>query len=107
VNIWTVSGRIKEKFEAIADEIVDMLIKKNEDYGDGNLLRYGLYGICVRIADKLARLENMVFKSPKTEETIEDTLKDIAGYAMNALRLLRERRLGKGIENFEWWDPRD
>ena len=107
MSIWTAQGNVQEKFKAIADEIVDMLVKKNEDYGDSNLLRYGLFGICVRLSDKVARLENMVFKAPAVDETLEDTLKDIAGYAVNAIRLFREGRLGRGIENFEWIDLRD
>jgi len=61
----------------------------------------------VRLSDKIARLENMVFKAPAVDETLEDTLKDIAGYAVNAIRLLREGRLGRGIENFSWIDLRD
>ena len=48
MSIWTAQGNVQEKFKAIADEIVDMLVRKNEDYGDSNLLRYGLFGICVR-----------------------------------------------------------
>ena len=107
MSIWTAQGNVQEKFKAIADEIVDMLVRKNEDYGDSNLLRYGLFGICVRLSDKVARLENMVFKAPAVDETLEDTLKDIAGYAVNAIRLLREKRLGRGIENFKWIDLRD
>ena len=107
MNIWKTVEHVEDKFKAIADEIVALLVQKNEDYGDENLLTYGLFGICVRLSDKLARLRNLTFKSVQKTDAIEDTLKDIAGYAINALRLLREGRLGRGIENFEWIDPRD
>ena len=78
-----------QKFEGIADEIVSLLDKKNKDYGDGNLLRHGLYGILVRVDDKTARISNLL-KSESSFESIEDNLIDIAGYAINAIRLLRE-----------------
>jgi hypothetical protein len=80
-------------FLDIASEIADMLIKKNADYGDKNLTKYGMAGIIVRLSDKLARLENLQGKKGHIDETTEDTLKDIAGYAINALRLKREGKI--------------
>jgi hypothetical protein len=80
-------------FLDIASEIADMLIKKNADYGDKNLTKPGMAGIIVRLSDKLARLENLQDKKGHVNETIEDTLKDIAGYAINALRLRREGKI--------------
>ena len=83
------------QIEKISKEIADMLIKKNHDYGDDNLVKRGLLGIIIRMEDKLARLDNLyiVPKKPHVEESLEDTLKDIAGYAINAIRLLREGRI--------------
>ena len=107
MDMWKPIEKVEDKFEAIADKIVELLVRKNEDYGDSNLLRYDLFGICVRLLDKLARLENLVFKAPAVDEMLEDTLKDIAGYVINAIRLLQEGRLSKGIEMFELIDSRD
>lgn len=83
------------KFEKIGKEIVDLLEKKNADYGDMNLCRHGLKGIIVRIDDKTARIDNLIKKDNITEvnESIEDTLKDIAGYCINAIRLLRDKKI--------------
>lgn len=83
----------KYTFLDISSEIADMLIKKNADYGDSNLIKHGMTGIIVRLSDKLARLENLQDKKGQVDETIEDTLKDIAGYAINALRLKREGKI--------------
>jgi hypothetical protein len=80
-------------FLDIVSEIADMLIKKNADYGYSNLTKHGMTGIIVRLSDKLARLENLQHKKGQVEETTEDTLKDIAGYAINALRLKREGKI--------------
>ena len=83
------------KIRKIGGEIVEMLIKKNHDYGDDNLVKRGLLGIIIRMEDKLARLDNLYIipKKPHVEESLEDTLKDIAGYAINAIRLLREGKI--------------
>ena len=70
-------------------------MEKNADYGDKNLLRFGTFGILVRCSDKLERIEHL-FKSekPKGEvgESEEQEWLDIAGYAMQAIRLIREKR---------------
>jgi len=83
------------QIKKISKEIADMLIRKNYDYGDNNLVKRGLLGIIIRMEDKLARLDNLyiVPKKPHVEESLEDTLKDIAGYAINAIRLLREGKI--------------
>lgn len=84
----------KSSFEEISLEIAKLLEQKNKAYGDNNLVKYGMFGVIVRLSDKLARLENISnLKKDEYDESIEDTLKDIAGYAINALRLKREGRL--------------
>ena len=82
-------------FTKHALEIGEMLEKKNALYGDENLLEYGLLGVLIRLRDKLARLENILFSDVEDSETLEDILKDIAGYPINALRLYRDGRLTK------------
>ena len=86
----------KEEYyqDALTDvsmEIMHLLIKKHIDYGPKNLERFGLYGILIRVSDKLERLINIVERGEAlvAEETIEDNLKDIAGYMQNALLLMR------------------
>lgn len=67
---------------------LNLLADKNADYaGDddpfANLKRHGLYGILVRMDDKLARLENYV-KSGRMvmdSETVRDTCRDLSNYA--------------------------
>ena len=53
------------------------------------------FGIIVRLSDKIARLQNLVQNEgkPKVDESIEDTLEDIAGYAINYLRLKKENKI--------------
>jgi len=80
----------------ICNEIVTMLVKKNADYGDSNLLEDGLLGIGIRMKDKVNRVINLSKRGgvPIVEdETVRDTLKDWVGYTLNAIRLLDEGRL--------------
>ena len=91
-------------FQEILEEIRELLEKKNRMYGDRNLEVTGLIGIAIRIMDKAARLHTLAtLAQDDTEETIEDTLKDIAGYAVNGIRLYREKRLRpKGVFGGDW-----
>jgi hypothetical protein len=78
---------------AIMDEIGNLLITKQADYGPGNINNaFGgpINGLLVRIGDKFERLKNL-FKSgsqPKYE-SIEDSFKDMANYAVIALMIQR------------------
>ena len=65
-----------------------LLVRKHEDYGPGNILAFGNLGVLVRMNDKVERLKHLSKsgKEPKNE-TIEDTLRDIANYAVIALML--------------------
>ena len=78
---------------AIMDEIGNLLITKQGDYGPGNINNaFGgpINGLLVRIGDKFERLKNL-FKSgsqPKYE-SIEDSFKDMANYAVIALMIQR------------------
>lgn len=88
-----------ENLLKVKEENVDLLIRKNNDYGDNNLVKHGLFGIVVRMDDKLSRLQNIVEKKNMmvNDETMNDTLMDIAGYAVNGIRLLRSNKIGAGI----------
>jgi len=81
-------------------EVMHLLLEKNAKYGNNNLAKYGHTGILVRLSDKLSRLENMaesgaknVNEYNKLRESIEDVYKDIAGYGILGLKLMREGRL--------------
>jgi hypothetical protein len=76
-----------EELVLVTNKLKNLLRSKHADYGSENLLRFGLFGIIVRMYDKLARLENLQNKKNKVNETIRDTLLDLAGYAIQAIIL--------------------
>lgn len=63
------------------DDQVDLLARKQHDYGHDNILKFGKLGVRVRLWDKIARYENLKARvgEVKNESTF-DTLVDIVGY---------------------------
>lgn len=87
---YTVTDYVADHYK-IALEIVELLDRKRADYGTENIKKFGSYGVLVRVSDKVERLINLSGKEPNFEG-IEDSWKDIAGYAILALIELREGR---------------
>jgi len=89
--------------EQISDELLNVLFKKHADYGPLNIaLAPGgaMNGLRVRMHDKLARLNHLVDKNDTPNyESIEDTLIDLANYAI--IGLLVQRRQWAGIPEEE------
>ena len=72
--------------------LTNTLVKKQRDYGHENIARFGRQGLIIRTHDKLARLENLtkVARSYQAQnESITDTVLDIAGYS--AIGVMWER----------------
>jgi len=94
INSVLLQGATKKEFEKIADVCAALVTVKNERYGDSNLIKRGVAGINYRLEDKLSRIENATkLESEKNSETILQTYFDIAGYCINAVRLLVEGKI--------------
>ena len=66
--------------------MVSTLVKKQLDYGHGNINKFGTTGILVRLSDKVQRFKNLSSKKLKPQvESIQDTLLDIVGYCVIGL----------------------
>lgn len=68
---------------------------KNADYGDSfhkSFKEYGLTMVCIRLEDKLNRLKQLSKKSDQKvlDESIDDTLMDLANYAIMTIMELRD-----------------
>jgi len=78
----------------VCDEIGNLLITKQADYGPGNINNAhggAINGLLVRIGDKFERLKNLFSnKTTPNHESIEDSFKDLANYAIIALMVERE-----------------
>ena len=79
-----------EKHKEICGKLNTLYEAKNKDYGDSfgkSYKEYGLTMSCIRLEDKLNRLKSLNSnKSIKVkDESIEDTLMDLANYAIMTL----------------------
>jgi hypothetical protein len=75
------------------NELATLLLKKHADYGPLNIaLAPGgaINGLRVRMHDKLARVNHLVDNNATPEnESLEDSFKDLANYAIIGLMVLR------------------
>ena len=78
------------KHERICKDVNDIYARKNKDYGDSfgrSFAEYGMTMPCIRLDDKLQRLKNLTRNGSASvnDESIEDTLLDLANYAIMTL----------------------
>lgn len=101
LTIRNVSKDVTEKIHLhndILTSIHKMYINKNHDYGDSvhdTYEKYGLVSFLVRMEDKLNRVRNLskddvkITDAKVKDEKIEDTLLDLANYAILAVMELK------------------
>ena len=86
-----------DKFELdtyeISDELLNLLLSKHKDYGPLNIAKSPggpINGLRVRMWDKIARINHLVDNGAEAEhESLEDSFKDLANYALIGLMVLR------------------
>lgn len=75
-----------ELHKDIVTNMNEMYKSKNEDYGDSfdkSLDKFGLLSSLIRLTDKMNRFEQLIDNDSKVnDESIEDTLLDMANYAI-------------------------
>lgn len=78
--------------DKITSEIVDLLVRKNANYGnsfDRQMDEYGMLAAVIRLDDKMSRLRALTKGEPdKVGESVDDTLRDIVGYTLLTLNWL-------------------
>jgi hypothetical protein len=88
----------EEDIKGITDSVAQTLLRKNADYGSASF-DLGLNGNMVHLWDKVKRYRTLVENSNKgiepNFESIQDTLKDIIGYAIIGLLILDEENKNK------------
>lgn len=74
--------------KSICEELNKLYEDKNHDYGDSFQKSFDEWGMvmpCIRLDDKLNRLKNLIKSDAKVDESIDDTLMDLANYAIMTL----------------------
>ena len=79
----------------VFQELQDLLMSKHKDYGPRNIADApggAVNGLRVRMHDKLARINNLHDSNKNPEhESLEDSFKDLANYAIIAMLVLRDK----------------
>jgi len=78
----------------ICNYLTETYESKNKDYGDSfskQFQEYGLISSAIRLEDKLSRFKNLIKNEAQVkDESIEDTLLDMANYAILTVMELRD-----------------
>ena len=82
-------------FKDYTNHLAEVLQEKNDAYGDSftkSVDKFGKTVIAVRLSDKFNRICNLIKRGEDKEndESLEDTLLDMAGYAILGLKYLKE-----------------
>lgn len=82
-------------FKDYTNHLAKTLQEKNNAYGDSftkSVDKYGLSVIGVRLSDKYNRIEHLITHNElkENDESLEDTLLDMAGYSILGLKYLKE-----------------
>ena len=87
-----------DEFKCITTEMFDLHSRKHADYGSSQgIVDLGERGLFVRIYDKTCRLRSLVWDSNErkvVDESVDDTLLDLANYAVMCL-IVRRGKWGK------------
>lgn len=92
-------GSESGEFRDITNSMIQTYQAKNQDYGNSfekSLYKFGLVASIIRLSDKMNRIESLSQKKAKVEsESIEDTLLDLANYAIMTVIWLRKNRINE------------
>ena len=89
-------------FKIVIDEMLNIFSKKNHDYGDSfekTMNEFGLVSSAVRLSDKMNRFKSLISSECEVQdEKIEDTLLDLANYAILTTIWIRKNDLSSNKE---------
>jgi len=75
----------KTSIDSVLNEAFNLGVRKNNDYGSDNILKFGIIGLIVRLGDKISRYKNLStnknIEQKVKDESLKDTLMDIINYA--------------------------
>jgi len=87
-----------EKFKEITEDMIHTYEAKNHDYGnsfDESCNKFGFVASVVRMNDKINRINTLYNQNgiAKVNEKLEDTLLDLANYAIMSVIWLGEHKI--------------
>lgn len=83
------SVQVREAAFIMCENLV-LMEGKQADYGTSSVGRFGLFGVVVRMTDKFERIRNLFNQGRRRRainESIRDSFRDVANYAIIALMI--------------------
>lgn len=81
--------RLEREFVSRAEALTLIFRSKQYDYGSGNIAKFGIGGVLVRMSDKIERLIHLQGRGTLPQnEAIKDSYSDLAVYGVIALMCL-------------------
>ena len=82
-----------KRFREITNSMADLYERKNKDYGDSfsnSLDEFGVIAGVVRLSDKMSRIKALTQNGEQLvlDESIKDTLQDLANYSIMTMMWL-------------------
>lgn len=95
INYNSIIIELHELHKKILNEIHDTYKRKNADYGNSfgeQFIEYGLLSAVIRLDDKMRRLKQLLKNEAQVkDESIRDTLLDLANYAIMTIMELDKK----------------
>ena len=88
-------GRVLSEMDALHE-------RKNHDYGDSfskSFAEFGLVSAVVRMSDKMERLKSLCKKEALVNESVRDTLIDLACYAVMTVAEIDAAKMDEIMDN--------
>ena len=107
ISIHTTNGELRKKMlehDNICKFIHDLYVRKNSDYGDSMhplYEEYGLTAFMILFSTKINRIKSLLKKGNANYESIEDSLLDLANYAIIAVTELRAKEQNIGSSDYK------
>ncbi len=100
----TIKDRPVEEIRSVVIcDALELMFKKQHDYGHGNITKFGEFGVLVRTNDKVARLLNLYARGDDPQnESFVDSWVDLFNYSVISLLLHLNIFILPFDENFDW-----
>ena len=82
------------RHQSICSELRDMYVSKNDAYGNSFSKTFDELGIIssvTRMNDKMERIKSLVMGAKENDEKLEETLRDLANYAIMTIMEIENR----------------
>ena len=92
MEIGFFDSELERDFGEDIGRMIEIFSQKNHDYKPSNLAEFAEKGVVVLMNNKMSRLKNLIWWGAERkvkDETIEDSLLDLANYCINCYLMIR------------------